>query len=67
VELRTRFAQERDSHLGTAGSDEALVADLRGRLTPAQVVEQKLHSLLPQTKTPGPRSLSPTSHSIRVS
>jgi hypothetical protein len=46
MELRRRFSDEHDFRSTLAGSDEVLVADDRGRLTPAQVVEQKLRSLL---------------------
>jgi len=48
VELRSRFAAEQDFYPSVASSDEVLVADIRGRLRPAQIVEQKLRSLLPQ-------------------
>jgi hypothetical protein len=46
VELRSRFASQRDFDPVVSGTDEVLVADVRSRLTPAQIVEQKLRSLL---------------------
>jgi hypothetical protein len=43
-----------------APAEEALVADARASLTPAQVVEHKLHALLKGTKLPMSRSLAST-------
>jgi hypothetical protein len=53
MDLRSRFAKQRESHASVAGAEESLVADVRGRMTPAQVVEQKLRSLLPKPKASG--------------
>lgn len=50
VELRSRLAKERDPLSAMSSSDEALVADVRGRLTPAQMVDQKLRRLLRKGK-----------------
>lgn len=46
MELRRRFDSEHESTLHASGSDDALIADSRARLTPAEVVEQKLRGLL---------------------
>jgi hypothetical protein len=48
VELRSRVAAEQEFYPSLATTDEVLVADVRGRLRPAQIVEQKLRSLLPK-------------------
>jgi hypothetical protein len=56
MDLRNRFAKE-DPVRGGAGSDESLIADVRGQLTPAQVVEWKLQRLLPE---PSSLARSPT-------
>jgi hypothetical protein len=53
AELQSRFGNENDSQSILPGSDEVLVADVRGRLTPAQIVEQKLRSLLRPHTAPG--------------
>ena len=53
MELRSRLPQPRDAHPGLTNGDESLVADVRSRLTPAQVVELKLRSLLPKPKSAG--------------
>ncbi len=46
-----RFASTA-THLDGAVADEALVTDTRAGLTPAQMVERKLVSLLQQTPLP---------------
>jgi hypothetical protein len=53
MELRSRLPQPRDAQHGLTNGEESLVADARGRLTPAQVVELKLRSLLPKPKPSG--------------
>jgi hypothetical protein len=53
MELRSRLPTQRDSRLGRANTDESLVVDSRGGLTPAQIVEQKLRGLLAKTKSAG--------------
>jgi len=45
MELQNRFAVEPDFN-AIDSSDEALVTDSRGSLTPSQIVESKLRSLL---------------------
>jgi len=46
TDLRNRTTVKRDSPSLLTDSEEVLVADARGRLTPAQIVEQKLRYLL---------------------
>ena len=46
TELRRRFGSDHESTAHSSGSDDALIADSRARLTPADVVEQKLRGLL---------------------
>jgi len=58
MELRSRMPQQRDSHSSLTNVEESLVADARGRMTPAQVVEIKLRSLLPKPK---PAAIGPPS------
>lgn len=48
VELRSRFAAEQEFYPSLATTDEVLVADVRGHMRPAQIVEQKLRRLLPK-------------------
>ena len=52
MELRSRLPEQQDSRGTFAGSDESLVADKRGRLTPAQIVELKLRGVLAKSKAP---------------
>jgi hypothetical protein len=46
MELRSRFTAEAESHEFFSDVDEVLVADTRGRMTPSQIVEQKLRGVL---------------------
>lgn len=46
MELRRRFESEHESIVYSSNSDDALIADSRARLTPAELVEQKLRGLL---------------------
>ena len=57
MELQRRFAVEPDES-GLGSSDESLVMDLRGRMTPSQVVERKLRSLLHQDASGTARDLN---------
>lgn len=57
AELQTRFphdrapyANDRESAVSLAASEEVLIADARGRMTPAQFVEQKLRAVLRRDK-----------------
>ena len=52
AELRNRIVNDREFDSVLPAADEVLVADVRSRLTPAQIVEQKLRTLLrPKTST----------------
>jgi hypothetical protein len=53
TELRSRLSTRRDSLASPAGAGESLIADVRGRLTPAQTVELKLRGLLAKPKAEG--------------
>jgi hypothetical protein len=57
LELRRRFGSKHEAEANPAGTDESLITDCRGRLTPAQFVEQKLQGLLPvpNSRGSGPR------------
>ncbi len=45
-DLRSRFKSASNGHLKHCDADESLVADARGFLRPAQMVEEKLRSVL---------------------
>jgi hypothetical protein len=60
MELRSRLPTPRDSHANLPCGDESLIADDRGRLTPAQMVEQKLRGLLAK-----PKSTASAGHAFR--
>jgi hypothetical protein len=47
MELRNRYTKPTEALPTNLNVEEALVSDVRGRLTPAQIVEQKLRSVLP--------------------
>ncbi len=49
-DLRSRWTPERELRSSLSSCEEALVADTRGQLTPAQMVEQKLGRLLPKPR-----------------
>jgi hypothetical protein len=51
TELRSRLPRQRDSHADLTNGEESLIADARGRLTPAEMVELKLRGLLAKPKT----------------
>ena len=56
TELQNRLPNQRDSRTNRTNADEYLVTDTRGRLTPAQMVEQKLRGLLAKAQPePGSR------------
>jgi D-aminopeptidase len=46
ADLRVRFATTPRSPATPAGADEVLVADSRSKMSPAQMVEQKLRQAL---------------------
>jgi hypothetical protein len=51
ADLRVRFGTPPRSPAAPAGGDEALVADSRSKLSPAQMVEQKLRLALHAGRT----------------
>jgi hypothetical protein len=53
MELQSRLSTRRDSHVPLNSAGESMITDARGRLTPAQTVELKLHDLLAKPKTEG--------------
>jgi hypothetical protein len=61
ADLQVRFGAPRSSQVPLVGADEVLVTDARGKLSPAQMVEQKLRRALHTgrcliaTSTSGPR------------
>ncbi len=50
ADLQTRFPNDRESAITLAASEEVLISDARGRMTPAQFVEQKLRAVLRRDK-----------------
>ena len=51
MELRSQLPMQRESSGNSTNGEESLIADARGRLTPAQMVELKLRGLLTRPKT----------------
>jgi hypothetical protein len=45
-ELRSRCTSVSNAHLKHSDADESLIADARGFLRPAQIVEEKLRTVL---------------------
>jgi len=52
AELRSRYTT--DQEIGSSGvnAEEVLVSDVRGQLSPAQMVERKLRHVLPRMQVP---------------
>jgi hypothetical protein len=63
ADLRVRLTSASRGPNVPAGSDEVLVADSRSKLSPAQIVEQKLRQALNDSRAP---SRGPTSDGARA-